>query len=413
VSSQLGNLGGSYAAARDAGIEQKNQAETQQFDQAQKLRDYLETQRMDNLYGQVQKANLARQQAGQWDIVGQPMQTNSGGYGVVERNTVTGDIRTRPLPADIQPRNEDEVKWDQFRSTYKQAFGTDPSPDLKTAFFDKLGGVAAPKMDDFTAWREAFKVQHGRYPNATEISEFHRAPRANIILSGDALDNMAEAVAGGQTKLPSGNLGVQVLNRLKGLNLKLPTQLTPSVQANLSTRADALSTAIDTIERIKPNLPLLQSLPAASLVDLAQHPDSVAQFLTRMLSKPYSADKQAQIAQLAGDLRSLQEQVNILRQPLGATGFRGKEGWEALQMQIVKAMGNPQMSAVTLNNTESTMHKLLNSTLATLGEAPASDGQAPTSGVSPSPPPGATMKVPGSDGKLHWSDGAHDLGVVQ
>lgn len=30
-----------------------------------------------------------------------------------------------------------------------------------------------------------------------------------------------------------------------------------------------------------------------------------------------------------------------------------------------------------------------------------------------SAPPGATMKVPGSDGKMHWSDGKQDLGVVQ
>lgn len=29
------------------------------------------------------------------------------------------------------------------------------------------------------------------------------------------------------------------------------------------------------------------------------------------------------------------------------------------------------------------------------------------------PPAGATMKVPGSDGRLHWSDGKRDLGVVQ
>ena len=29
------------------------------------------------------------------------------------------------------------------------------------------------------------------------------------------------------------------------------------------------------------------------------------------------------------------------------------------------------------------------------------------------PPDGATMKVPGSDGKMHWSDGKRDLGVVQ
>jgi hypothetical protein len=36
-----------------------------------------------------------------------------------------------------------------------------------------------------------------------------------------------------------------------------------------------------------------------------------------------------------------------------------------------------------------------------------------TSGGQAGPPAGATMKVPGSDGKLHWSDGKSDLGVVQ
>jgi len=29
------------------------------------------------------------------------------------------------------------------------------------------------------------------------------------------------------------------------------------------------------------------------------------------------------------------------------------------------------------------------------------------------PPAGATMKVPGSDGKMHWSDGKKDLGVAE
>lgn len=35
------------------------------------------------------------------------------------------------------------------------------------------------------------------------------------------------------------------------------------------------------------------------------------------------------------------------------------------------------------------------------------------SGGPSGPPPGATMKVPGSDGKLHWSDGKRDLGVAE
>jgi hypothetical protein len=38
--------------------------------------------------------------------------------------------------------------------------------------------------------------------------------------------------------------------------------------------------------------------------------------------------------------------------------------------------------------------------------------QVPQSRI-PAPPPGATMRVPGSDGKMHWSDGKRDLGVIQ
>jgi hypothetical protein len=37
----------------------------------------------------------------------------------------------------------------------------------------------------------------------------------------------------------------------------------------------------------------------------------------------------------------------------------------------------------------------------------------PGSGTPSPAPAGATMKVPGSDGKMHWSDGKQDLGVVQ
>jgi hypothetical protein len=39
--------------------------------------------------------------------------------------------------------------------------------------------------------------------------------------------------------------------------------------------------------------------------------------------------------------------------------------------------------------------------------------QAPAGLNTQSPPAGATMKVPGSDGKMHWSDGKSDLGVAQ
>lgn len=41
------------------------------------------------------------------------------------------------------------------------------------------------------------------------------------------------------------------------------------------------------------------------------------------------------------------------------------------------------------------------------------NGQQTGGGGAGQPPAGATMKVPGSDGKMHWSDGKQDLGVAQ
>jgi hypothetical protein len=39
--------------------------------------------------------------------------------------------------------------------------------------------------------------------------------------------------------------------------------------------------------------------------------------------------------------------------------------------------------------------------------------KAPTNRAQAVRPPAATMKVPGSDGKMHWSDGKRDLGVAE
>jgi hypothetical protein len=48
-----------------------------------------------------------------------------------------------------------------------------------------------------------------------------------------------------------------------------------------------------------------------------------------------------------------------------------------------------------------------------IGEMPALQQGGGEGGGDAGKPAGATMKVPGSDGKLHWSDGKKDLGVVQ
>jgi hypothetical protein len=50
---------------------------------------------------------------------------------------------------------------------------------------------------------------------------------------------------------------------------------------------------------------------------------------------------------------------------------------------------------------------------ATAASTPTNRTKQPETPAVGSAPAGATMKVPGSDGKLHWSDGKQDLGVVQ
>ena len=322
VATQLGNLGGSYATARDAQTEAKNKLAATQFDQSLRLKQFLEEQQMDALQKQIAQANLQRQQQGEWKVIGQPMQMRGGGYGVSEVNSVTGDTRVRPLSPDVEPLNEDEIKWGQFSDAFTKATGHGPPDEMRTSFFNKLAGVPAPKEDEFNAWREAFKAQHGRYPNAAEIGEFHRAPKAATDASSGVYDEMAKAVATTPgMKLPSGKEGLLVLHAMKKLGLALPSQLNPATENKLATTADALSMAIDTIERIKPKLGLLKSLPNAAFVEMAQHPDSISQFLTTLFP-----GRSKEVKELAGDLRTLQEQVNIIRQPLGATGFRGKEG---------------------------------------------------------------------------------------
>ena len=387
VAQQLGQAGGDYAKARDVQTEQKNKVAQQLFEMQQKSADAAEQKRMDDLTAQVQGQLMKQRASGTWEPLGSPLKTKDGGYSIVEHNSATGEVRTRPLPAEIQPQNADEQKWDDYRDAYKKAFGKEPDDNLKTLFFNKEAGAPAPKdKTEFDEWREAFKAKNGRYPNASEISEWHRAPKADGAAAGDDLGDMAQAVADKQVKLPAGKLGVQVLGRMKKMGLSLPAQLNPAVEDRLMQRADALDIALDTIERIKPNLDLLKSLPNASLVELSQHSDTLAQALSR-----YFPNQSEKTLQLAGDLRSLKEQVNIIRGPLGATGFRGKEGWDALQMQTVRAMGNPAINAATLGVTEATMKKLRDSTLQILGE-PSTDNS--PGGPQPTPSGGGQPAKP-------------------
>ena len=89
--------------------------------------------------------------------------------------------------------------------------------------------------------------------------------------------------------------------------------------------------------------------------------------------------------------------------------------------EILKKMGamlkpgmNPEQFVGGLNSIDEVMNRYAQEDkLITVADYKQMQ-QAPAGATSgQQPPAGATMKVPGSDGKMHWSDGKSDLGLVQ
>lgn len=96
VASALGRAGGGYAAARDTAIEQRNQAEEQGFAQAQRVREFLEQQRVDALNQQVQQALMKSRAAGNIVDLG-ASQDDKGQWSRRLYNLETGQTMTMPM----------------------------------------------------------------------------------------------------------------------------------------------------------------------------------------------------------------------------------------------------------------------------------------------------------------------------
>jgi hypothetical protein len=104
--------------------------------------------------------------------------------------------------------------------------------------------------------------------------------------------------------------------------------------------------------------------------------------------------------------------------------YGGGSLWQKLQGHIGKALTGASIPSSVLDDM-SEMQKIqqegsqskYNNSIKTINETYGSKFKPVEMEAKPNapsgPPSGATMKVPGSDGKLHWSDGKRDLGVAQ
>jgi hypothetical protein len=181
----------------------------------------------------------------------------------------------------------------------------------------------------------------------------------------------------------------QVLSRMKQMGLSPSLPIPPALQLKVQEGFAARNSAVGLIDDILKNSRVLDSMISAGKIAIGASPDGSG-VLTRL------ADLSDQEAKVAGDFSQLIEHVNLLRGPLGATGFRGKEAWGALQAQRGKIMSDPRITRQQLSGMRDRLLSLNNADKMVM------EGQGTnTAGASgPPAPPAGTATAPG--GGFNW-----------
>ncbi len=96
---------------------------------------------------------------------------------------------------------------------------------------------------------------------------------------------------------------------------------------------------------MKSKLPLLNSMLEAGKLQMELDSSGVVKAIINRALPMTKAE-----ADFAGDMRTMMEDINLLRGPMGATGFRGPEAWTALQAQRGQLLANPAITKKVLEN---------------------------------------------------------------
>lgn len=376
VATGLGDLGGAAGAAREAQTAANNKLAQDQADNALALRQFLEKEQMDRLSAQIQQANLAL------------AQSKAAGQNVVDFGSFQGG----------------DGKW--YRLTH----------DLGTGTTNKIPLPGPPESVVKTAETEA--DIDARDKAQEQLRQQDRMDLAQLVASlRNQSDNpmsdgdYADAIQDGSmliTQVPSKNRG-GVLAEIKKRGSSLPAQISPALRDKLDQRSMALTNAIQVVDDIQKNADLLQNIPTAALTDLAASGNSVKAMLYRKIKTWYpeflssQADKDKynaetmRIEELASDLDELHEFINNIRGPLGATAFRGVQGFDTLQdAGLAKALVAPGVSTKNLETVKGLMQGLLDSTNRELGPKPLGTGAG-----SPSGGPDLIIVSPSDMGGVH------------
>jgi hypothetical protein len=282
---------------------------------------------------------------------------------------------------------------------------------------DRIKARAAPDLEatPFKGWRNQFIKEKGREPNSQEIEKFTTAGQALRLTGMENLrqDNYLDTSAAGGGNVASMTAGefAQANKQEPGRYVKFSGQVANALKAQ-----SLISDIKDGITQMKaavddPKFSGLSSTGRSLMTLAARNPqNATGVIMSGLAAKGLSDSEQnyliahATLLERAMSMRGLQGQgagSDQQRSAIAATlpGFATADA----------AMARKQLKTLENNvaNLDRAIPKIGQSSMkSTAGQL--ATPTPTTSGI----PAGATMKVKGSDGQWHYSDGRRDLGVI-
>jgi len=173
------------------------------------------------------------------------------------------------------------------------------------------------------------------------VSEAAQKRFTSSILSGNKqASNLSDQQINNQVKS-------QLYTTPQGFQVIAKKGLTPLQVSNMAVDIDTMDQAIARFEGIRDRLPMVKDLFTAGKLQLNMNPASNAAVDLIKRALPMTEAE----SMLAADFISAMEDINKIRQPLGATGFRGEEAFAAMINQVGKPLGDPRVGKFVIQNT--------------------------------------------------------------
>lgn len=336
IGQTAGAAGSGYADARDAAIQQANDAKVKSFEMAMQLQQQLRQSQVDAANQALKERQLKAQEAGNILDLG-VSQTPDGKWVHTLHNL--GTSKTVAIPMEGPP------------AAYVTA------EENKKAALEQANELEDRREAD----RQKDIASRGEWEERTARL------RAQLGLGGpDDFAFVAPYVSNGAIKLATVSTKSRpaLLKYMAQNGYKLPNQLSDAVNDKLTQRLDSLTSFDKLLTDMsakgpdgKSELDLLNDTRNQIVIQTIRSAKdgSYTALAALKLIPQATVDR---LSKVAADLDSAREMVNLIRSPLGAGGFRGKEGWEGLQGTIPQPFGPVGVNMNVLKRTQDLVRRL-------------------------------------------------------